>query len=265
MDLAEVLELDTLACLDHIEAAVKELLSAKRQLLDLSQYSLLQEQDKYCHALEKLESEARIHIQAQHQMALHIEILQQKLEDQEKEKVKLVESYDQLLEKMQKDYEVLSGKLRESEGRLDGLPIAIGQKSTIRKIKTLQDVNFRKLPGTQETVKAKDSDMKARKSPDCTSHSKVSDVTRLRRDLEEALRETRLVRPKDSLLKTSVRSVSPLLATIQKGIDRSSDLNKGLKRRSRSKHRSASSEKLRGTKSSSALVTNALQQVNVRD
>lgn len=262
MELGEVLALDTLSALDQIEAAVKELISAKRQLLNTSHYSMIEEQDKYCHALQKLESEARSHIQAEHQMALHIEVLQQKLEDEAKEKDKLVESYDQLLEKMQKDYDAVCGKLRESEGRMEGLPTAIVQKSSTRKIKTIQDLNLRKLPVTQETnlpVKSKDMEYRAKKSPDSDSHGKTSDLTRLRRDLEEALKETRLVRPKDSLLKSSSRSISPLLATLRRDTDRQRNLsNKGLKKHCKGKGRSASSDKLRGAKSNSAL---ALQQL----
>ena len=260
MALGEVLDLDTLSALDQIEAAVKELISAKRQLLNTSHYSAVEEQDKYCHALQKLESEARSHIQAEHQMALHIEVLQQKLEDEGKERNKLVESYDQLLEKMQKDYDAVCGKLRESEGRMEGLPAAIVQKSSTRKIKTIQDLNLRKLPVTQETnlpVKSKEAAYKPKKSPNSDSHGKTSDLTRLRHDLEEALKETRLVRPKDSLLKSSSRSISPLLATLRRDTDRQRNLStKGLKKRG--KGRSASSDKLKGMKSNSAL---ALQQL----
>ena len=263
MDLDEVLVLDTLSALDQIEAAVKELISAKRQLLDVSHYSLIQEQEKYCQALQKLESEARSHIQAEHQMALHIEVLQQKLEDEAKERANIMESYDQLLEKMQKDYDAVCARLRESEERLEGLPVAIGQKSSTRKIKTIHDLNLRKLPVTQETnLHAKEAEYKPKKSPDSDSRSKVSDLTRLRRDLEEALKETRLVRPKDTLLKSSSRSISPLLATLRRDTDRQRDISsKGLKKRGKSKSRSASTDRPKGTKSSSALMTNALQQL----
>ena len=116
MDLSEVLRLDLHNALSHIEAAIKELLSSKRELLDLSHYSAVREQQQYCLALQKLEKEVRGHIQVEQQMALHIELLQQKVEDLEKDNEKDRESYQNSLERLQREYDAIMEKLRVKEG-----------------------------------------------------------------------------------------------------------------------------------------------------
>ena len=63
MDLEEVLALDLSEALEHIAAAVKELMTAKRELSSLKDFdSDANEKDRYEHALQKVESEVRNHI-----------------------------------------------------------------------------------------------------------------------------------------------------------------------------------------------------------
>lgn len=63
MDLAEVLSLDVTESLEHIAAAVKELMTVKRDLKTCRETAVDQdERERYERALQKVESEVRNHI-----------------------------------------------------------------------------------------------------------------------------------------------------------------------------------------------------------
>jgi len=124
MDLSEVLSLDVTESLEHIAAAVKELMSAKRDLKTCRETAVDQdERERYERALQKVESEVRNHIkvgtrQVEQQLKLHIEHLQQKIEDCDKGKAALTASYEKAMEDLRKDNATLSDLVKAKDKEL---------------------------------------------------------------------------------------------------------------------------------------------------
>lgn len=275
MSLSSVLSLDTVSALDHIEAAIKELLTAKRQLLNVSQYSAMHEQEQYCQALQKLETEIRGHIQAQHQMALHIELLQQKVEDLEKEKKSLVEEYEALVAKIRAECEELRAKGKE-ESRKSAKTIQDVQLRKVAKPQTVPskgkegsavlastrtkpsffdqaewDKMYQRLTNAREDTATRESDSS---DPHRSKTTKRPQTAALSRELQAILKDIRLARLKDS------RSTSPLLSTLKKDATDSKDLKKKLTQRPKSRAKARSVDRLRSSKSSLGLVSSTQQQ-----
>lgn len=241
MSLDDVLSLDVSSALDHLEAALRELLTAKRELLEMSQYSAVVDAERYGKAMQKLEGEIRGHIQAEHQMALHIELLQQKVEDDEKEKDRLITSYEELMQKLQTDNETLCLKLKLFENRVTERPQSALRKGTM----SVADLKFRKLPlplSIREV--AKDSGKSG------SSHSDLHGAA------ESSRGDTMRVRPRAGITKeTSSRSISPLIATVRRGEGTIRDVYARVagRLRRKGKNRSVSTERLQGSKSTSKI------------
>lgn len=239
MSLDEVLSLDIFSSLDHLEAAIRELLGAKRELLEMSQYSAVVDAERYGKAMQKLEGEIRGHIQAEHQMALHIELLQQKVEDDEKEKTRLIESYEELMQKLQSDYDALCLKLKLHENRATDRPPSALRKAT----KSVADLKFRKLP---LPLSLKEAHKDSTKSG--SAHSDLHEP----RTVENGRMDTVRVRPRAS---ASSRSISPLIATVRRGEGTIRDMYARVagRLRRKGKNRSVSTERLQGSKSASKI------------
>jgi hypothetical protein len=243
MSLDDVLSLDVSSALDHLEAALRELLTAKRELLEMSQYSAVVDAERYGKAMQKLEGEIRGHIQAEHQMALHIELLQQKVEDDEKEKNRLITSYEELMQKLQTDNETLCLKLKLFENRATDRPQTALRKGT----KSVADLKFRKLPLPLSIKEAAKDSAKSG-----SAHSDLHDP----RAIESSRGDTARVRPRAGIgREASSRSISPLIATVRRGEGTIRDIYARVagRLRRKGKNRSVSTERLQGSKSTSKI------------
>ena len=243
MSLDEVLSLDVPSSLDHLEAAIRELLGAKRELLEMSMYSAVVDAERYGKAMQKLEGEIRGHIQAEHQMALHIELLQQKVEDDEKEKTRLIESYEELMQKLQSDCDALSLKLKLYENRATDRPPSAMRKAT----KSVADLKFRKLPLPLSLKEAQKDSAKSG-----SAHSDLHEP----RTVESNRGDTVRVRPKATIgREASSRSISPLIVTVRRGESTIRDMYARVagRLRRKGKNRSVSTERLQGSKSASKI------------
>lgn len=241
MSLDEVMALDVTSALDHLEAALRELLAAKRNLLEVSQYSTVVDAERYGKAMQKLEGEIRGHIQAEHQMAIHIELLQQKVEDDEKEKASLIESYESLMSKLQSDYDTACLKLKLYEKRTSERPQSALRKAT----KSVAELKFKKLPLPLSIKEPKSG----------SSHGDFQE----QRNSESSRGDTIPIRVKHQTIigrEGSSRSISPLLATVRRGEPSLRDMYARVagKLRRKGKNRSASTERLQGSKSSNKIV-----------
>ena len=122
MNLSEVLQMDLTESLEHIAAAVKELMTAKRELHTQREADVdLDERQRYERALQKVESEVRNHIKIEQQLKLHIEHLQQKIDDFEQSKASLTASYEKAMQEIRKDNAQLSDLLKSKDRELTDL------------------------------------------------------------------------------------------------------------------------------------------------
>jgi hypothetical protein len=177
MNISEVLSLNLTESLEHIAAAVKELMTAKRELRTCRETPVSQdERERYERALQKLENEVRNHVkvgarQTELQLKLHIEHLQQKLEDYDKAKTALTASYEKVIEDMRKDNATLSDLVKTRDRELSEARTANmrDSKTTIsdssyyertEKPKLAQDVKLLKHNSRREAARMVDMERK---------------------------------------------------------------------------------------------------------
>jgi hypothetical protein len=174
ISLDEVLGLDVHEAMQHISAAVKDLLGLKRDVKQRREYDDYQTDDKYQKALQKLENEVRNHIkvrtrQIEQQLKLLYESTQTKLEDCEKAKTELAASHKAALEQLKKE----SKRTDNTKRRADQEPlISTRELSAERQERSKLSAELRTLKRTtlQDASRISDLERKIKKLETDRSH-----------------------------------------------------------------------------------------------
>ena len=117
--LANILAMSSAEAVVHIKQSVIDLIEMKKKALADPAYHLLAEHDSYQKAMQKLDTEVRNHIKAEHQLKLFIDDMQQQIEEIDKTNVQLRETYSKQISDLETEILKLNQEinLREREIR----------------------------------------------------------------------------------------------------------------------------------------------------
>lgn len=118
--LNKLLAMSSAEAVVHIKQSVIDLIEMKKKTLADPAYNLLAEHDQYQKAMQKLDTEVRNHIKAEHQLKLFIDDMQQQIEDIEKSNVQIQQTYSKQITDIEKEILKLNQEIniRDREIRL---------------------------------------------------------------------------------------------------------------------------------------------------
>ena len=113
--LANILAMSSAEAVVHIKQTVIDLIEMKKKALVDPAYHLLAEHDSYQKAMQKLDTEVRNHIKAEHQLKLFIDDMQQQIEEIDKTNDQLRETYTKQISDLETEILKLNQEINHRE------------------------------------------------------------------------------------------------------------------------------------------------------